>query len=221
MRMSTRSAWPLLVLPLVLVTWGTPAAGQDVVPAHVHIRHIADTFRGTPERMGLLPTAIAEAETALQHATLAGRDVSSLDAIQRHAGHALHALKPDETEGGPGAGYGMIEAAERAAHYADLAVSSDGAGEAITTHGPHVATAARSAAAMGARAVEVAQAILEAEDAAAAAGLLEELTSLCDGFVNGVDADGDGRIGWQDGEGGLAQAAQHLDLLRRGEGLVG
>jgi len=221
MRMSRRSTWPLLTLPIVLATSAAPAAAQDRGPAHTHIGHVAETFRGTPDRMGLLPTAIAEAEIALQHATLAGRDPTSLDAMQRHAGHVLHALEPGDSEGGPGRGYGMIEAARRAAHYVELAMVSDGAGEAITTHGPHVATAARSAASMGERAAELAEEILAAEDAAEAAGLLEELTSLCDGIVNGVDADGDGRIGWQEGEGGLAQAAQHLDLLRRGEGLIG
>jgi hypothetical protein len=170
--------------------------------------------------MGLLPTAIAEAEVALQHATLAGRDPASLDALQRHAGHVLHALDPDEADAGPGRDYGMIEAARRAAHYVELAMVSDGGGEALATHAVHVATAARSAASMGERAVEVAQEILAAEDAATAADLLEELTALCEGVVSGVDADGDGRVGWQEGEGGLTQASQHLDLLRRGEGLV-
>jgi hypothetical protein len=220
MHRSTRSAWTLLTLPVVLGISAATAAAQDMAPAHTHIRHVAETFRGTPERMGLLPTAIAEAEIALQHATLAGRDPSSLDAMQRHAGHVLHALQPDGAESGPGRGYGMIDAAERAAHYVELAMLSDGAGEATGTHGPHVVTAARSAASMAQRAVEVAEAIVKAEDAETAAGLLEELTSVCDGMLNGVDADGDGRIGWQEGEGGLAQAAQHLDFLRRGEGLV-
>ena len=46
-------------------------------------------------------------------------------------------------------------------------------------------------------------------------------SALTDAIVNGVDADGDGRVGWQEGEGGLAQATQHLGLLKRGEGMGG
>ena len=31
----------------------------------------------------------------------------------------------------------------------------------------------------------------------------------------------DAETGWQEGEGGLAQATQHLTLMKRGEGLEG
>jgi hypothetical protein len=70
-------------------------------------------------------------------------------------------------------------------------------------------------------AIDIAEDIQKAEDAADAAALLDELTRLTDAILNGVDADGDGRIGWQEGEGGLAQAAQHMELLKRSEGLDG
>ena len=70
-------------------------------------------------------------------------------------------------------------------------------------------------------AVEVAEKIQQAEETAAATELLAELTALTDAILNGVDADGDGRVGWQEGEGGLAQATTHMGLLKRGEGLGG
>lgn len=195
-------------------------APQDVVPAHVHIRHVANSFRGTPDGQGLLATATAEAEIALQHATLAARDLADLEAMQRHAGHVAHALDPSEVDEGPGLGYGMVTAARRAAHYTELSWASSGAGDAIQTHGPHVATAARSALAMAEEALEVTEAVADAETAEEAAQLIERLVALTEGMVNGVDADGDGRIGWQEGEGGLAQAERHLGLLMRGEGLA-
>lgn len=200
---------------------GTSFAQVPTPPAHVHLRHVSVQFRGTPDGAGLLPTAIAEAEIALQHATLAARDPEDLDGIRRHAGHVLHAFAPDRVERGPGLGYGVTLAAERAAHYVELAMTAEGGGEALSTHGPHVVTAARNALATTERAVELAAALLDEEDVDAAANQLEELVSLCDAIVNGVDANGDGRVGWQQGEGGLAQAAQHLELLRRGEGLIG
>jgi len=38
-------------------------------------------------------------------------------------------------------------------------------------------------------------------------------------IANGMDANKDGSIGWQTGEGGLAQAQTHMDLMVKGEGL--
>jgi hypothetical protein len=40
-------------------------------------------------------------------------------------------------------------------------------------------------------------------------------------LVPGVDANGDGRIGWQENEGGLQQAEQHVGLLKTAEGITG
>lgn len=194
---------------------------QERPPALTHVHHVSETFRGTPEEMGLLPTAMAEAEIARQHATLAARDPSDVDAMKRHVGHVLHALDPSAVESGPGLGYGAIRAAERTAHYIALAAASIGATPPIQTHAEHIETAARNAVVNGTAAAEIAQEILESEDAATAAELLEEMTELTTAMVEGVDADGDRRVGWQEGEGGLVQAETHLGLLRRAAGLEG
>lgn len=61
----------------------------------------------------------------------------------------------------------------------------------------------------------------EAEEPLDVPAAVSELVSLTRAMVEGVDANGDGRVGWQKGEGGLAQATQHLELLRRAEGLTG
>ena len=199
-------------------------AEEDVgrSPALTHIHHVAVTFRGTPENQGLLPTAVAEAEIALRHAELAAGDPTDLDAMQRHTRHVLHALDPSAVEDeGPGLGYGAIHAAERTAHYVGLARASEGATASVETHGEHIETSARNAVAAGTAAEELAGEILEAEDARVAAELLEELVERLGAMVNGIDADGDGAIGWQEGEGGLAQATRHMELLRRAEGLTG
>lgn len=196
-----------------------PALAQN--PVHTHIGHAADGFRNTPDGMGLLPTAVAEAETAHQHATLAGRDPSSLEAMQRHMAHVIHALDPSKVTSGPGAGYGVIAAAEGAARHTELAAAAEGASDGVKTHAVHVATAATQAATNAKAAVALAERIQRATDATAAAQLLTELTALTDAIVNGVDANADGRVGWQEGEGGLAQASTHMGLLKRGEGLGG
>ena len=195
--------------------------GSAQSPALAHMGHVADAFRGTPDGQGLLPAAVAEAEVALQHATLAARDVSDLEGMQRHMAHVIHALDPSQVESGPGAGFGVVAGATGAAHHIELAAASSGASDGIKTHSTHVATAALSALSNAQAALELASQVQEATDAGAAAEMLAELTALVDAIVNGNDADGDGRTGWQEGEGGLAQATTHMGLMKRGEGVGG
>jgi len=197
------------------------SAAEAQNPVHIHIGHAADAFRGTPDGMGLLPTALAEAEVAHQHATLASRDPSSLEGIQRHMAHVIHALDPARVEGGPGLGYGVIPASDGAARHTGFAAASEGASDAVKTHATHVATAARSAMTHAEQAIERAEAIQAAERAEDAAEMLVELTALTDAILNGTDTDGNGRIGWQEGEGGLAQATRHMGLIKQAEGIGG
>ena len=58
-----------------------------------------------------------------------------------------------------------------------------------------------------------------ATSAAEAAPLVAELIAQTNNISNGLDANKDGTIGWQAGEGGLAQANQHMMLMMKGEGL--
>lgn len=199
----------------------SPAAHAQANPAHTHMGHVADGFRGTPEGQGLLPTAVAEAEVAAQHAGLAGRDPSNLDGMKRHIGHVLNAMDPTEVESGPGLGYGVKAATAGVARHIGLAAGSDGASDNITTHGNHVSTAAGNVVTWVDEVIALARQVQEATEADAAAGMVEELIELTNAIVSGTDANGDGRTGWQEGEGGLAQATQHMNLMKRGEGLDG
>ena len=52
-----------------------------------------------------------------------------------------------------------------------------------------------------------------------AAGLVAELNTLAQALLSGVDANGDGRTGWQEGEGGLEVAETHGNLMKNAEGL--
>jgi hypothetical protein len=71
------------------------------------------------------------------------------------------------------------------------------------------------------QAIERAEAIQAAERVEDAAAMLVELTALTDAILNGTDTDGNGRVGWQEGEGGLAQATRHMGLIKQAEGIGG
>jgi len=194
-------------------------AAQEAPPAHAHIGHVADAFRGTPDGMGLLPTAVLEAEVARQHATLAGADPSDLASVQRHTGHVMHALDAESMERGPGKGYGLIRAAEGVVRHIELAARSEGASDGVKTHSVHVAASAGNTVTRATRMMEICREIMGVEEGGDASALVAEMVMLGDQLVDGHDADGDGRIGWQEGEGGLSQAQTHLGLMKRGEGI--
>ena len=50
---------------------------------------------------------------------------------------------------------------------------------------------------------------------------MNQLVSLTSQLQPGADANNDGRIGWQEGEGGLQQIEEHAKLMLAGEGLGG
>lgn len=198
--------------------WAGPAAAQQS-PAHAHMGHVADGFANTPEGAGLLPTALAEAAVAQQHAELALRNTEDLASMQRHAGHVLHAVDPSQIEQGPGAGYGVVRAASGVIQHIEMAGAHESASDNIRTHATHVATSARNTVERAERAAALAAEIMATSSVEHAAHLLQELAALTGQLASGVDANGDGRIGWQEGEGGLDQAQQHIDLMKRGEGM--
>ncbi len=195
------------------------AAAQAGSPAHAHIGHVMDGFRGTPDGQGLLPAAMAEAEIAARHAGLAAADLTNLDGMKRHAGHVLNAVDPSVEENGPGLGYGVKAGAAGAARHIGLAAESEGATDNIKTHSNHVATAAHNTVARVDQIVELGKKIQEAESAEDAAPMVEELNALAGQLTAGLDANEDGRVGWQEGEGGLEQSNTHMGLMKRGEGL--
>ncbi len=201
----------------LLLLVANPAAAQE--EAHAHIGHVMEAFPPTPDGGGLLPTALEEASIAAQHAAFAARDLDDLDNIQTHAAHVLHAVDPDEIDGGPGLGFGVRQAAQGVADHIGAAASSDGASDNVQVHAEHVATSARNTVERAERIVELVREIQAATTAEEAAPLAEELVELTEILTTGKDATGDGQVSWRQGEGGLAQAEQHMRLMMDGEGL--
>lgn len=209
---------------IVVVLTGAPLPGQFARgpqvpvppgPAGTHIGHVVNGFNDTPGLRGLLPTAMAEARIAAQHATLAGAQPGNLDYMKTHAGHVIHAVDPTVIAVGPGLGYGVNKAAIGVAAHIELAAGAQG-GPAlpnVNTHAKHIATAARNAATRAVQLLALAQKVQAAATAAEAAALVSQMTSLADQIIAGADANGDGRITWEQGEGGLQQADEHVKLM--------
>jgi len=208
---------PYLLAGLALVVGPVTVGGQGNM-VQTHIGHVMTGFQGTPNSLGLLPTAFSEAKIAAQHAGLAAKMPGDLDSMKLHAGHVIHAVDPSVEVKGPGQGYGVKRAAAGVAQHIQLAAKSEGASKNVQTHAMHVAASANTVVKRADEIVALAQKIRAAGAAAAAAPLVAQLQTLAMELTAGMDANKDGRVSWEEGEGGLQQAQQHMELLIKGEG---
>jgi len=188
-------------------------------PAHNHIGHVMTSWKDTPNMTGFLPAAAADAKVAATHAGLAAKSPDNLDSMKLHAGHVINALDPTVVAKGPGSGYGVKKASAGALQHIGLAAKSEGASAAVKTHSTHVSASLEDVVKWTDEAIATAQKIQAATTAAEAAPLVTELVAQTNAIVNGMDANKDGSIGWQTGEGGLAQAQTHMGLMMKAEGM--
>jgi hypothetical protein len=213
------------------------AAGQaPASPAHTHIGHVMTSWKETPGTKGLLPTAIADAQVAMEQverADLEGR----INDFWLYGGYVLNALDPGPDTDAllkttyarlptnyvtievPGTGYGIKRAVAGALQHVQLAAKSEGASENVRTHAVHVTASLENIAKWTDEAIATARKLLEAKDVGSGQVLVDELTAQIGQVAIGTDANGDGQTGWQTGEGGLRQANTHMRLMMKGEGL--
>lgn len=214
--MRTLTSATLGVALLAIGMWSVGLTGQANM-VQTHIGHVMDSFNGTPMNMGLLPTAMAEAKTAAQHAGLAAKS-TTLAMIQTHAGHVINTIDPTIVAQGPGLGYGLKKAATGAATHADLAGKAPEASAGVKMHAMHVNTAASNVAAMSDAVVAIAQKIRASTSMDEALKLAAEMQTMAEQLTSGVDADKNGAISWDKPEGGLMQAQQHMGLMKTAAG---
>ena len=223
---------------LAVVLCGSPTAFAQAVAtgAHAHIGHVMTSWKDTPGMKGFLPTAIADAQVAMEeveHADLEGR----INDFWLYGGYVLHALDPgSETDALlkvayarlptnyvkielPGSGYGLKRAIAGALQHVQLAAKSEGASDNVKAHAAHVTASLENVAKWTDAAIATARKLLEAKDVGGGQVLVDELTEQVGQIAIGTDANGDGQTGWETGEGGLRQAIAHMRLMMKGEGL--
>ena len=134
--------------------------------------------------------------------------------MQIHAAHVLHAIDPEAIDEGPGFGFGVKQAAARIIYHIEIAAASDHAGsEDVRIHAERVGTLARNTAERAQRIIELVRGIMEANSAEEADPLADELEAVATQLNIGADANGDGEITLEAGEGGLEHAKLQMELM--------
>jgi hypothetical protein len=208
----------LIVSGMVLSFGGVAAFAGGT--AHTHIGHVISEWTDTPSNKGLLPTAKKEVIVAAAHATYAKKASDDLDSMQFHSTHVRHAIDPTlEPGGGPGLGYGFLNAANGAIEHITLASESGDASESVKAHTVHIVSALTNAVNRNTLALVEAEAILAATSAEEAAPHALKMAELTEGAFLGIDGNGDGKVTWHEGEGGVKAAEKHMSFIVNDEGL--
>lgn len=212
----------LLGAAIGAVALATSAGAADKMHAvsHAHIGHVASGWTDTPKGMGLLPTALAEAKIAAYHAEVALKKPEDLAWLKAHTWHAVHAVDPKAApKGGPGLGYGVRKAALGAAYHIRVAAKAKDSTANIKLHVEHVAVAANNSVARVNAIIAAGRKIQAARSAGEALPLARKIALWSKQLTEGSDANGNGKITWVKGEGGLKQSNAHLGYMMQGEKL--
>ncbi|MCH8112280.1 MAG: hypothetical protein IH905_10075 [Proteobacteria bacterium] len=81
----------------------------------------------------------------------------------------------------------------------------------------HVSTSANNVVHWVDEAVAMAESVKGQSSTASALAEAKKVQGMLVRIVEGFDANKDGTTGWQEGEGGLAQAGQHMGFMSKGE----
>ena len=209
---SENAASDLLILAS---TTSEPAEPAEPKAYEVHIGHILTGLPGTPGDVGLATILEEELAIAQAHAGYAAADLEDWANIQLHTHHVRHAVDPAaETSGqGPGLGYGIVKAADGIVQHMEFSRDSADASESAKIHSVHVIAAARNVRFWAGKIVDRSGQIIGGASPISSAFYAEENLEQLGWILNGHDADGDGSISWDEGEGGLAQIKAHLSYI--------
>lgn len=186
--------------------------------AMAHIGHIATSWQDTPDQVGLLTIARAEAAVVRTHANLAVQRSQDSDWVKMHAIHVRHALAPQGT--GPGKGYGLIRAVDGVKKHILLALEQDDTSDAVEFHGEQISMSADAVIMRTQQLNTLVTAIIDAPRYSDLSAQAAEMAKLSEEILSGVDLNEDGSVGWEENEPGLNQVLKYLNFLQQKEAAV-
>jgi len=221
-----------LIIALGLAVAATASGGLYALQgggAAAHIGHILDEASNPPEGLeglGYLQMLQEEIESSVAIMGLANPASDGRLRLRLTARQVMRCVEREaepvvfmrgDPEGHCGRIYfGIRPAAEAIISHVQLAVESPDASPAVGTHATHVIASANNIISRSDEIEELVRQIFVGDDTEAFRPLVVRIGELVDAMLHGVDANGDGTIGWQEGEGGADAITQHMGLLQAG-----
>jgi len=205
-----------LLLPILLVALTGGCTVKVPTIAHTHIGHTITAWQDTPDRMGLLVVAEKKAQEASEHAGRASTEGSDIDVVKSAVSKVLIATDPQSTRSTAikvGPPYGLKQALTGAIDHITFAANSDDATAnmrnfAVEFDGNSVAVIERCDL------ITVLGEDISASSSFEEADILaQEIFSLTQANLSGVDSDGNGVVGSSPEEYGLRQLRSELDAM--------
>jgi hypothetical protein len=156
--------------------------------SHAHIGHSLSAWPDTPGEQGLFVVAEREAEVAQQHASLAVQSGTNIEGAKMHTQHVVHAVAPEtlpDSFQGPGLGYGLRDALEKAVDHIVFAGSSEDASQNVATSAVDISSAAGPILEQCDLIVGLAELIEESNSPDEVAALAEEIQGATNVIING------------------------------------
>lgn len=207
-------------------------SGQLPGPSLIHIRHLLVSFPATPNKIGLEVGLRDQTNILRRHSEFMvdALKEDDLAAIKLHAEHLVNLiegskgpdygdLNKDGQVTNPGDGYGLLKNGDQLGYlngskeHAGLAAKAEGATEAIKLHAGHVGITVDNATGWVTTIRDRSLAILKVTTTDAAAPMVQEIATLSNQVLNGVDISGDGVILPVPGSGGVITSYQHAQLI--------
>lgn len=209
-----------LILGLALAVPGlfiNEAATAQANQAHTHLANLADRYSDTPSQRGLVPTAVAEANVAAQHASMGAEATDNLGTMKLHAGHVINCVDPTLEADGPCLGYGIKKAMTAAIKEMESAAAVPGASASVRILSSHILASSKNSIRIADLVVENAKKVQAATDVTVAAEIMALMAEMAGQIQAGFDFNRDGTL--DQNEGGLTQVTQRATLLKRAEGI--
>lgn len=173
----------------------------------------------TPGSVGYLRLAEIEAASALENADLA-LAAEDLDTMQAHMHEVLGAIDPRVGDKGGASRTGLIYAAAAINANLSIARQMEEASVNLKTQAGRAIVASDNVIEWSQKVAEATETALRSPSIETARKLMVPARLALNDIIYGDDADGDGKIGWHQGEGGLQQVREYVEYLAKGEGLT-
>ncbi len=156
----------------------------------------------------------------MKHAEFAAKKPDDLKWMQTHTEHVMHAIDPSTVSiTAPGLGYGVRKAAAGAQAHIGFSAGSEDSSEAVKLHAQHVAASSGNTNWRVDAIVAMGKNVLAFEKAEKAVPRVQEILLMVQEILDGFDADGNGKVTWHEGEGGLLEAKKHMGFMMKGESM--